>query len=473
MQVLSEKTVNRVFLKSTTFEKRGKFDSMAHTDEITFKGMSLGEVLANSMLNIPNYQRPYSWKAKNVRNLFYDIKEAKQKENYHLGTLILHENDKTIDIVDGQQRLISIALFIKAMNEIRNHLGAQHLLEQEYNEQSCQHAKANFEEWQRLIESEGKDKAEEILEFLLKKCEVSVIIMPKDHLAEAFQLFDSQNNRGKSLEPHDLLKAYHLRSIDFPEEDDIKNWEEAVSDEQLPLKELFNQYLFRMRRWSSGETGLTKVNNKSYLRFTEAYIDDFKGNDLSQDYPYLKLYKILDDKKIEFPKSLLMPIINGKTFFDYITDAHQKVKKYQVQQSGKNSETRLDSLLNRCGVDDKVLAILTSKKSRYNRNRNLFENLLMLYVDRFGESKVKVDKSVLELIYVWAYYPRIKMSAIYDATQANYAVGKKFRDRHDFQNVFQLLQQSSTPEAFKMNFDHEIFENIPIQDIYEKEESKK
>ena len=456
-------------------KREEKFDSMAHTDEITFKGMSLGEVLANSRLNIPNYQRPYSWKAKNVRNLFYDIKEAKQKENYHLGTLILHENDKTIDIVDGQQRLISVALFLKAMERStgEKYLGAQHLLEQEYSEQSCQHAKENFEEWQRLIESEGKDEAEKILEFLLKKCEVSVITMPKDHLAEAFQLFDSQNNRGKSLEPHDLLKAYHLRSIDSPEESDIENWENAVSDEQLPLKELFDQYLFRMRRWSHGETGLTKVNNKSYLRFTEAYIDDFKGNDLSQDYPYLKLYKILDDKKIEFPKSLLMPIINGKTFFDYIAYAHKKVKKYQVQQSGKNSETRLDSLLNRRGVDDKVLAILTSKKSRYNRNRNLFENLLMLYVDRFGESKVKVDKSVLELIYVWAYYPRIKMSAIYDATQANYAVGKKISNRSNFQNVFQLLEQSSTPEEFKMNFDHDIFENISIQDIYEKEESKK
>lgn len=457
-------------------KREEKFDSMAHTDEITFKGMSLGEVLANSRLNIPNYQRSYSWKAKNVRNLFYDIKEAKQKENYHLGTLILHENDKTIDIVDGQQRLISVALFLKAMERStgEKYLGAQHLLEQEYSEQSCQHAKENFEEWQRLIESEGKDEAEKILEFLLKKCEVSVITMPKDHLAEAFQLFDSQNNRGKSLEPHDLLKAYHLRSIDSPEESDIENWENAVSDEQLPLKELFDQYLFRMRRWSHGETGLTKVNNKSYLRFTEAYIDDFKGNDLSQDYPYLKLYKILDDKKIEFPKSLLMPIINGKTFFDYIAYAHEKIKYCQVQQRKTGDEDSSNSLdFKSYKLDEQMISILKSKKSRYSRNRNLFENLLMLYVDRFGESKVKVDKSVLELIYVWAYYPRIKMSAIYDATQANYAVGKKISNRSNFQNVFQLLQQSSTPEAFKMNFDHEIFENISIQDIYEKEESKK
>lgn len=444
---------------------------MSNNDEITFEGVTLGKVLEKSRLNIPNYQRPYTWKTKNVRNLFYDIKEAKVKENYHLGTLILHENDETTDIVDGQQRLISVALFINAMNEIQNYAGAQHLLKQEYSEQSCQHAKENFEEWLRLIESEGKEVAKDILDFLLKKCEVSVITMSKDHLAEAFQLFDSQNNRGKSLEPHDLLKAYHLRSIDSPEESDIENWENAVSDEQLPLKELFNQYLFRMRRWSSGETGLTKVNNKSYLRFTEAYIDDFKGIDSSQSYPYLTLYKMLEEKKIDFPKSLLMPIINGKIFFDYIFDAHQKIKHCQVQQKKRDSENLSNCLDENHGLDDKVLAILKSKKSRYNRNRNLFENLLALYVDRFGEEEV--NKSILELIYVWAYYPRIKMSAIYDATQANYAIGKKIRDRYDFQNVFQLLQQSATPEAFKMNFDHEIFENISIQDIYEKEESKK
>ncbi|MCR5051907.1 MAG: DUF262 domain-containing protein [Streptococcus sp.] len=455
---------------------------MPENDEIKFEGQTLGEVLAKEKLNIPNYQRPYTWRTKNIRNLFYDIKEAKQRESYHIGTLILHENHETTDIVDGQQRLISIALFLKAMkSDDRNYAGAQHLLEQEYSEQSCQHAKENFEEWQRLIESEGKDKAEEILEFLLKNCKVSVITMPKNRLSEAFQLFDSQNNRGKYLEPHDLLKAYHLRSISSPKEGDIgrdiESWEKAVSDEQLPLKQLFNQYLFRMRRWSNGETGLTKVNKKSFLRFTEAYVDDFKGIDLSQNYPYLELYKKLyksldEDKENKFPISLLMPIINGKSFFAYIANAHEKIKHCQVQQKKSDDEDSPNSLdFKRYGLDERMTSILKSKKSRYSRNRNLFENLLVLYIDRFGESSV--DKSILELIFIWAYYPRIKMSAIYDATQANYAVGKKISNRSNLQNVFRLLQQSATPEAFRVNFDRETFENKTIQDIYGKEESKK
>ena len=448
---------------------------MGEKEEILFEGKKLGKLLEEERLNIPNYQRPYTWRTKHIRNLFYDIKEARQGKSYHIGTLILHKNHETTDIVDGQQRLISIALFLNAMKsddkDIVEYAGAQHLLEQEYSEQSCQHAKENFEEWKRLIESEGKEEAQKILKFLLENCEVSVITMPEDRLSEAFQLFDSQNNRGKSLEPHDLLKAYHLRRISSPKEKDIESWEKAVFDEQLPLKELFNQYLFRMRRWSNGESGLTK-NKKSYLRFTEAYIDDFKGIDLSQDYPYLKLYKILDDKKIEFPKSLLMPIINGKTFFDYIAYAHKKIKYCQVQKRQKDDKDSSNSLdFESYDLDERMISILKSKKSRYSRNRNLFENLLVLYIDRFGENSV--DKTILKLIFVWAYYPRIKMSAIYDATQANYAVGKKISNRSNFQNVFQLLQHSATPEAFKMNFDHEIFENISIQDIYEKEESKK
>jgi hypothetical protein len=39
------------------------------------------------------------------------------------------------------------------------------------------------------------------------------VIINVDKVEEAFQLFDSQNTRGKELDPHDLLKAYHLREM--------------------------------------------------------------------------------------------------------------------------------------------------------------------------------------------------------------------------------------------------------------------
>ena len=51
---------------------------------------------------------------KHIRNLFYDLRDAMGKKEYQIGSVILHENDgndRYLDIVDGQQRLISIPCF--------------------------------------------------------------------------------------------------------------------------------------------------------------------------------------------------------------------------------------------------------------------------------------------------------------------------------------------------------------------------
>jgi len=77
---------------------------------------------------------------------------------------------------------------------------------------------------------------------MLYNCKVSVIEMPSESLSDAFQLFDSQNNRGKALEPHDLLKAYHLRAIDNPSESTVESWERFVDDNELNLRDLFDKH---------------------------------------------------------------------------------------------------------------------------------------------------------------------------------------------------------------------------------------
>ena len=69
-------------------------------------------------LAIPNYQRPYKWKEKNVRELLYDMlqaldnkKEARDSFRYRLGTILLHKiDDESLNIVDGQQRLLTLSL---------------------------------------------------------------------------------------------------------------------------------------------------------------------------------------------------------------------------------------------------------------------------------------------------------------------------------------------------------------------------
>ena len=81
-----------------------------------------------------------------------------------------------------------------------------------------------------------------------------------------------------------------------------------MEDDDLSLKDLFDKHLFRMRRWSRGETGLTNKRYGSYLRFTEDFIDDFKGVDLNQNFPYLELYRHIENSLFQLLCQSLMEV---------------------------------------------------------------------------------------------------------------------------------------------------------------------
>ena len=433
---------------------------------IQFTSKKVGELLKEEGLRIPSYQRPYKWNRKHIRNLFYDLRDAMGKKEYQIGSVILHENDG-YDIVDGQQRLISISLFLHLLDDLENYKGAKQLLSAAvFGELSCYHASENYNEWENLTQLVGENQAKDICNFLLENCSVSVITMPQERLSEAFQLFDSQNNRGKSLEPHDLLKAYHLRKYDSEDEKIVEKWEQFVEDKDLSLKELFDKHLFRMRRWSRGDTGLTNKRYGSYLRFTEDFIDDFKGVDLNQNFPYLELYRHIEN----LPMSITMPIIDGSKFFEYIESAHETVKNHKDflnEQLGISNE--LEEEGQNLAYPEGMLNIYNSSKGRYLKCHNIFLNICSLFADRFG--KEELSKEIVETLFIWSYYPRVKSKAIYDATVGNYAAGGRFRQK-EVQKLFQLLSHAVTPNDFMVKIDRELFENYTVDKIIEEEKDK-
>ena len=440
---------------------------------IQFTSKKVGELLKEGNLRIPSYQRPYKWNRKHIRNLFYDLRDAMGKKEYQIGSVILHENDENdgndryLDIVDGQQRLISISLFLHLLDDLENYKGAKQLLSATvFGELSCYHASENYNEWENLTQLVGENQAKDICNFLLENCAVSVIIMPKKRLSEAFQLFDSQNNRGKPLEPHDLLKAYHLRKEDSEDEKIVEKWEQFVEDKDLSLKELFDKHLFRMRRWSRGDTGLTNKRYGSYLRFTEDFIDDFKGVDLNQNFPYLELYRHIEN----LPMSITMPIIDGSKFFEYIESAHETVKNHKDflnEQLGISNESEEEG--QNLAYPEGMLNIYSSSKGRYLKCHNIFLNICSLFADRFG--KEELSKEIVETLFIWSYYPRVKSKAIYDATVGNYAAGGRFRQK-EVQKLFQLLSHAVTPNDFMIKIDRELFENYTVEQIIEEEKDK-
>lgn len=280
-------------------------------------------------------------------------------------------------------------------------------------------------------------------------------------MSEAFQLFDSQNSRGKCLEPHDLLKAYHLRNIKDTDEATISYWEEIIDDDLLDLKSLFNNHLFRLRRWVNGDTGLIKKRYASYLRFTEAFVDDFKGVDLSKEnYPYLRLYHLLAEQAIVFPYSLTMPIMNGKEFFAYIEASHKLFKDLltQVEALGTSSVHDKEEIFS-----IKVRQLLARKEGKFQKNRNLLLNIIALLNDRFGEAFLSQD--VIEILVIWAYYPRTVMSRMMDATLAKYAAGGELSRGRQAQKMFQLLNHSLTPSDFLAGIDRNLLNNMSLDDI--------
>ena len=440
---------------------------------IQFTSKKVGELLKEENLRIPSYQRPYKWNRKHIRNLFYDLRDAMGKKEYQIGSVILHENDEyldndgRLDIVDGQQRLISISLFLHLLDDLENYKGAKQLLSSAvFGELSCYHASENYNEWENLTQLVGENQAKDICNFLLENCSVSVITMPQERLSEAFQLFDSQNNRGKSLEPHDLLKAYHLRKYDSEDEKIVEKWEQFVEDKELSLKELFDKHLFRMRRWSRGETGLTNKRYGSYLRFTEDFIDDFKGVDLNQNFPYLELYRHIEN----LPMSITMPIIDGSKFFEYIESAHETIKEHKDflnDELGFSDEPEGEE--KNLAYPEGMLNIYNSSKGRYLKCHNIFLNICLLFADRFG--KDELSKEIVETLFIWSYYPRVKSKAIYDATVGNYVAGGRFRQK-EVQKLFQLLSHAVTPNDFMVKIDRELFENYTVDKIIEEEKNK-
>ena len=94
----------------------------------------LSEIFKQTNIKIPDYQRPYKWQPTHVNQLIDDILFFGDKTRYRLGTIVIHQNNANLEIVDGQQRFISCLLiakvlladakeeFTKSYSEIKTHI---------------------------------------------------------------------------------------------------------------------------------------------------------------------------------------------------------------------------------------------------------------------------------------------------------------------------------------------------------------
>ncbi|WP_196795927.1 DUF262 domain-containing protein [Komagataeibacter europaeus] len=173
--------------------------------------------------HLPAYQRPYCWGEKQVRQLIGDLQQyskTKSRIAFYLGSIVLHrhknENGQwVLDIIDGQQRLTTMAILCMLLNRKG---GTYPLPTLQYRAPaSHEQIRHNFALLEQLLPKK--------LDLDLAKINITVIITQSED--EAWRFFQTLNTGGVRLSGVDIIKAYHLRAIAPPLQPDhyARLWE--------------------------------------------------------------------------------------------------------------------------------------------------------------------------------------------------------------------------------------------------------
>jgi hypothetical protein len=74
-----------------------------------------GALMSSGRFRVPQFQREYAWEKEEVAEFFQDLSGALEDETYFLGLVIVTGEGQPKDVVDGQQRLLTITLLASAL----------------------------------------------------------------------------------------------------------------------------------------------------------------------------------------------------------------------------------------------------------------------------------------------------------------------------------------------------------------------
>ena len=268
------------------------------TEKIKAHEITLKDLFGDKYIfEIPNFQRPFAWEKENFEQLFTDIKDALElnKENYgdkiedyepyFLGSVILWTKDLKDDgsgvyaVIDGQQRLVSLAILMAVMRDLTDSAKAKNTLQRKIYQEPDEFSgtpesvrirmrEKEAEFFKKYVLTEGgtnrinsidkkslteprrhmleaievfkngfkiengkidQDFLNRYIRYLLQK--VVLVVIKTGELASAFRLFNIINARGMPLTNADLLKSENLSVIPKEEEPKYtKIWEDLEED---------------------------------------------------------------------------------------------------------------------------------------------------------------------------------------------------------------------------------------------------
>ncbi len=255
---------------------------------------------------IPEYQRPYVWGADQVIELLDDVYHARQfnpESQYFLGSMVLKKSDKQLgdtkyeeyDLLDGQQRLISLLLITAVVRDLTPKLKEARIKTCQDTIYQMANPDDSIPERSRIVfdirpkvqdfvdtyikSDAGTQKVDELKQLSQKSDEdisirnmanailttqgffqnghsldeffpflrsnVLMIYVAAEELEDAFHLFTVMNNRGIKLRNSDILKAENLAKVS----DSTARTKYAITWESIEeyFAEEFDNFLSHLR----------------------------------------------------------------------------------------------------------------------------------------------------------------------------------------------------------------------------------
>jgi len=291
---------------------------------------------------IPEYQRPYSWGDDEIFTLFDDIwsfsidrTQPNGAKSYFLGCIVSYKEDGVRQVIDGQQRLTSLFLLLRAVftmlekednqtKEVLNFMSKikpalwkvnemtgdedrnQMLLNSdvvsdmgneilrkiletgETKTDATDNYSKNYNTFLSLYTEKTKNSPLHIYNFINALLNYTILLpIDADDQETALTIFNTLNNRGLPLSDADIFKSYIYKKLDDSgKKEFINKWKKLESDSDKvdeSIQSLFYYHMFYLRAKEDDVKTTTPGVRKYYLekdkhRLTVNVIDELAEN---------------------------------------------------------------------------------------------------------------------------------------------------------------------------------------------------
>ena len=464
--------------------------------------------------SIPLYQREYSWGEKQWKELFDDLVHSFRKADMttdYWGNIIVYKKDteNEYELVDGQQRLISLLLLIASLGNIEKNngylplkfSGEQNITWLKIAEKSKltpkekRHPFNKAKNYFTTLISEQKIDKLSLLKHLLRT-KISVVIV-NDEL-ESNLLFGRLNTRGISLNDVDLIKhsLFYATERKLPptgEDVVLQKWKSIVrttSDLNITIEDFISKWWeihYDISEHSLYFSFQNELNVSKYLEFLDKILlvateikelrENNSGNDNKIGRNLKWLLKISPSKQLlpiiiavqetTFEKKAKVSLFELLTVFEFIRAISQRIDFSELDEEYlRFGKIMLSEVAGKRLTESEVLLEIKKLKVKMQELLPDFEDFLSNFTKlRWDDSNSWEGSGHEKMLSTYAIYTLNNWLDV-----INHGAGAEYRTRDDDDYSIEHIRAKKNATNGELSPEYLIgnlvvFENQPNNDL--------